>query len=156
MASLIKLIRQTYKMAHPRERQVIMNNVAALTVLQIITYLLPLLIIPYLFRVLGPDKFGLIAFAQAFIQYFTILTNYGFNVSATKEISLCRNDPMKISRAFSSVMIVKLALALLSLVFLSLLVFFIPRFRNDWLVYVFSFGSVLGTTLFPTWCRRRA
>ncbi len=151
MRSLIKLIKKTYKMAGPRERRVVMNNVASLSVLQAVTYLLPIIILPYLFRVIGPEKFGLIAFAQAFVQYFMILTDYGFNISATKEISLYRDEHVKVSNAFSSVMTVKIALAFLSLLTLGIIVYFIPKFRKDWIVYVFSFGAVVGNTLFPVW-----
>jgi PST family polysaccharide transporter len=149
--TLIKLIKKTYRMATPKERRVVMNNVASLSVLQAITYLLPVVILPYLFRVIGPERFGLIAFAQAFVQYFMILTDYGFNISATKEISLCRHEHAKVCSAFSSVMTVKLGLAFLSLIMLSLIVFFIPKFRNDWIVYVLSFGVVIGNTIFPVW-----
>jgi len=151
MYSLIKLIKKTYKMIGPKERKVVINNIASLSVLQAITYLLPIIILPYLFRVIGPEKFGLIAFAQAFAQYFMILTDYGFNISATKEISLCRNEHSKVCKAFSSVMTVKIALAFLSLIMLGIIIYFIPRFRNDWMVYVFSFGAVAGNTLFPVW-----
>jgi len=151
MYSLIKLIKKTYKMAGPQERRVVMKNVASLSTLQAITYLLPVIILPYLFRVIGAEKFGLIAFAQAFVQYFMILTDYGFNISATKEISLCRDEHIKVSHAFSSVMTVKIALAALSLVTMGIIVYFIPKFRHDWLVYVFSFGAVVGNTLFPVW-----
>ena len=148
---MIKLIKKTYRMAHPRERKVVMSNVASLSMLQVITYLLPVIIVPYLFRVLGPDRFGLIVFAQAFIQYFIILTDYGFSISATKEISLCRDEHAKICKAFSSVMMVKIALAFLSLVILSVIVYSIPKFRNDWAVYILSFGTVVGSTIFPIW-----
>ena len=138
-------------MITPGERRVVMNNVASLSMLQAITYLLPAIIIPYLFRVIGPEKFGLIAFAQAFVQYFIILTDYGFSISATKEISLCRDEHAKVCKAFSSVMTVKIALAFLSLLILGIIVYFIPKFRNDWLVYVLSFGAVVGNTIFPVW-----
>lgn len=151
MPSLIKLIKKTYRMITPGERRVVMNNVASLSMLQAITYLLPAIIIPYLFRVIGPEKFGLIAFAQAFVQYFIILTDYGFSISATKEISLCRDEHAKVCKAFSSVMTVKIALAFLSLLILGIIVYFIPKFRNDWLVYVLSFGAVVGNTIFPVW-----
>jgi len=151
MHSLLKLIKKTYKMARPHERKVVMHNVAYLSSLQTITYLLPVIIVPYLFRVIGAEKFGLIAFAQAFVQYFMILTDYGFSISATKEISLCRHEPAKVSRAFSSVMTVKIALALLSFLLLVIIVYFVPKFRNDWPVYILSFGAVVGSTLFPVW-----
>ena len=138
-------------MVHPHERKIVMNNVASLSALQAIMSILPIIILPYLFRVLGPEKFGLIAFAQAFIQYFMIMTDYGFSISATKEIALYRDEHVKVSEAFSSVMMVKLVLACVSLLILGLIVYFIPKFRNDWMVYVFSFGAVIGNTFFPIW-----
>ena len=78
MKFLIRLIKQTYHMAGPDEGKEVMKNVLSLSWLQAITYVLPVIIFPYLFRILGPDKFGLIIFAQAFVQYFMILTDYGF------------------------------------------------------------------------------
>ncbi|MDD4183033.1 MAG: flippase [Candidatus Omnitrophica bacterium] len=151
MRTLIKLIKKTYGMAHPDERKVVMHNFASLSVLQIITYVLPVIIIPYLFRVLGAEKFGLLAFAQAFVQYFMILTDYGFSITATKEISLCQHEHAQVCRAFSSVMTVKIALAFLSFVILGVIIYFIPKFRTDWMVYVLSFGTVVGNTIFPVW-----
>jgi len=133
------------------ERKVVMKNVAFLSILQIITYVLPLVIIPYLFRILGPDKFGLIAFAQAFAQCFIIFTDYGFSISATKEISLCRSEHGKVCKAFSLVMTVKIFLVALSLLILGAIVYFVPKFRSDWAIYILSFGSVVGTTIFPIW-----
>jgi len=151
MKNLVKLIKKTYKMSGRRERKVVLNNFASLSVLQAITYILPVIILPYLFQVLGAEKFGLIAFAQAFAQYFMILTDYGFGISATKEISLSQDQPAKVSRIFSSVMAVKIGLASLSMLALCLILYFIPKFRNDWMVYVLSFGGVIGTTIFPIW-----
>ena len=151
MYSLIKLIKKTYKMAAPEERKTVMKNVASLSVLQAITYLLPAITLPYLFRVIGPERFGLIAFAQAFVQYFMILTDYGFSISATKQISLCREEHEKISAVFSTVMMVKIVLALFSLLVLGVIVYFVPRFREDWMVYVLSFGTVVGSTLLQVW-----
>ena len=151
MVSLVKLIKKTYKMAGAKERKVVLGNFFSLSVLQAITYILPVVILPYLFRALGPEKFGLIAFAQAFVQYFMILTDYGFSISATKEISLCRNEHDKIAKIFSAVMTAKILLASLSLIVLCVILYFIPRFRADWPVYVLSFGAVLGNTIFPIW-----
>ncbi len=151
MPYLTRLIKKTCRMARPAERKVVMGNVASLTSLQAITYVLPVIIMPYLFRIIGPEKFGLIAFAQAFVQYFAIITDYGFGISATKEISLCRDERCRVSSVFSSVITVKVLLAVLSLLVLGLLVYSVPKFRGDWPVYLLSFGAVAGNTLFPVW-----
>ena len=144
-------IKNTYQMAGRHERKTVLKNFASLSVLQAISYILPIMILPYLFRTIGPDKFGLIAFAQAFVQYFMILTDYGFSISATREISLCQHEHAKVSEIFSSVMIAKLALSFISLLILASVVYFVPKFRNDWMVYALSFGSIVGNTLFPIW-----
>lgn len=138
-------------MAGAKEGQTVLKNAASLSWLQAITYILPLIILPYLFRVLGPEKFGLIAFAQAFIQYFIILTDYGFSVSATKEISLCHDNKAKIGKVFSAVMTIKVAMLLLSFFILFSVIHFIPRFSQDWMVYALSFGVVIGNAFFPMW-----
>ncbi|MBI5873156.1 MAG: flippase [Candidatus Omnitrophica bacterium] len=146
-----KLARKIASLSEPEELKIVLRNVASLSTLQAITYVLPIIILPYLFRVIGPEKFGLISFAQAFVQYFMILTDYGFGVSATKEISLAHDEHARVCEIFSSVMAAKAVLALLSLLLLGVIIYFIPKFRADWMVYLFSFGAVIGNTLFPVW-----
>ncbi|MGA8298128.1 MAG: oligosaccharide flippase family protein [Terriglobales bacterium] len=55
-----------------------MRNILWLFSLQGLNYLVPLAVLPYLVRVLGIERYGLIAFAQSFAQYFVVLTDYGF------------------------------------------------------------------------------
>lgn len=129
----------------------ITDNIISLLGLQGFNYLLPLITFPYLTRVLGPDKYGLLAFALAFIGYFQILTDYGFNLSATREISINRSDDLKVSEIYSSVMATKAILMVLSFLLMTVVVFSFEKFRSDWLLYFFTFGLVVGNLLLPTW-----
>lgn len=145
-------IRNLFKRATSTpEKKVVVGNFFSLSFLQAADYILPLITLPYLVRVLGPAKFGLIAFAQAFVQYFVILTDYGFHMSATREISVNREDKKEIAKIFSSVLFIKLCFLAISFLILIGLVSSVPKFRSDWLIYVFTFGVVIGNALLPIW-----
>ena len=137
--------------ATAEEKQVVLGNFISLSTLQGINYVLPILVLPYLVRVIGAEKFGLIAFAQAFVQYFIIFTDYGFNFTATRKISLCHHDKQEACSVFSSVMTAKLILTLTSLAVFLAIINLVPRFKNDWLIFFISFWAVVGNTLFPVW-----
>ena len=146
--NIINKIRNGFK---KQEMRRLTENFVSLSLLQVINYVLPLVTLPYLVRVLGVDKFGLVMFANSFILYFLMLADYGFNLSATREISMHRDNEDKVSEIFSSVMIIKGMLVIVSLGIMTLIVFGFGRFRKDWLVYFFTFGIIIGQSLFPIW-----
>jgi PST family polysaccharide transporter len=115
------------------------------------SYLLPLVNIPYLLRVIGPEHYGLIAFSQAVMMYFVTLNDYGFNLSATRELAVHRDDPVLRSELYSSVMTIKCSFCVLSFLILCMLVHFVPKFHGNGPIFFASFGIVVGTMLFPQW-----
>jgi len=119
--------------------------------LQGANYLIPLLTLPYLVRVLGVEYFGLLAFATATNAYFLLVTDYGFNLSATRQISVNREDRHKVQDIFSSVLTIKFIMMLTSLFVLVVAVYSIDKLRADWEVYALTFGMVVGQALFPVW-----
>jgi len=79
-------------------------NVASLFSVQLANMLLPLLTVPYLVRIIGPERLGLLSFSQAYIAYFTLLINYGFEMAAVRAIAAHRTDRQLVNRVFSEVM----------------------------------------------------
>ena len=134
-----------------QDKKKIIENIFSLSVLQGANYILPLVTLPYLVRILGPEKFGLVAFSQAFTQYFLMLTDFGFNLSATREISINREDKEKVATIFYSVFVVKLILLLFSFLVLILVMSLFSKFSSEKALYLYSFLSVIGWLLFPQW-----
>jgi len=129
----------------------LLSNFFSLAILRGSTYILPLITLPYLIRVLGPEKFGLVMFAQAFVMFFNVLVDYGFNLTATRNISIHRNNLTKVSEIFHSVYVIKILLLFISFLIMSAIVFSFSRFSDDWQLYFVTFGLVVGQAMFPTW-----
>ena len=148
---MIKLINKLKNIANTEDKKRLLSNFFSLSILQTFTYILPLLTLPYLVRVLGSEKFGLVVFAQAFVIFFNILVDYGFNLSATREISVNRENKEKLTEIFSSVMSIKFILIGISFTILSIIIFSFENFSNNIDLYYLTFLWVIGQALFPIW-----
>ena len=145
------MISKLKNIANTADKKRLLSNFFSLSLLQTFTYILPLLTLPYLVRVLGVENFGLVMFAQAFIIFFNILVDFGFNLSATREVSINRDDKEKITEIFSSVMSIKFILIIVSFVILSVVVFSFEKFSSNWELYLLTFLMIIGQALFPVW-----
>ena len=127
------------------------RNIASLATIQGANYLLPLMTVPYLARVLGPEAFGQLGFSIAFIQYFVIVTEYGFNLSATQAIARHQDDAPAISRIFWTVMTCKLLLLLGAFALLVVLIALVPQLAEISAVLLSAYLTAVGNLLFPVW-----
>ena len=117
------------------DNKVVISNYFSLTILQAANYILPLVILPFLVRVLGAEKFGLVMFAQSLCVFLVVFVDYGFNISGTREIAIHKEDKAKISEIFSAIMIIKMGLILTALFLLFIIVNTFSRFRIDATIY---------------------
>jgi PST family polysaccharide transporter len=104
-----------------------------------------------LVKVLGVEKFGLLAFITVTVGYFEVLIEYGFGLTATKDIASSREDKEALSRIVSSVLLIKLFFIGISLILLTLFLQLSPRFLEDSFVYYVSFFALSLQLLSPQW-----
>lgn len=130
---------------------VAVRNALLLYGVQISSYVFPIITISFLSRVLSPEKIGLIGLATSFVWYFNTLTEYGFNLTATRRIAIQKESPDAVSQIFNAVMTAKALLTMTGFVALIGLVAAIPQYRANWQLYFLSFLTVVGNWLFPMW-----
>jgi polysaccharide transporter, PST family len=127
------------------------NNILSMLTLQGVNFIIPLILLPILVNNLGNEKFGLLIFAQVFINYFNLLVNFGFDLSATRQISIHRNNDKRLSEIFYSVFFIRLILLLFSIILLYFILKYIDKFNEFQEIYWVTFISVIGQFLFPLW-----
>lgn len=91
------------------------KNTSALFVVQMMNYLAPLLVLPYLSRMLGVDGFGLVISGTSLCVFASVLTDFGFDLSATYRISRKRNSATYVSKIISAVYKIKVYILILVL-----------------------------------------
>ncbi|MDR1695239.1 MAG: oligosaccharide flippase family protein [Endomicrobium sp.] len=137
--------------AYDKRKKRLFKNWYYLTLLQAAQYIIPFIPIPYLVRVLSPDKFGLVAFAIAVSQFFAVFVEYGFSYSAVKRIAINKSDNNKITEIYSTTIIIKALIFLaMAAVFVPVLLF-VPKISGEKLVFGFAFLTVFSDIFFTAW-----
>ncbi|EOK5538197.1 oligosaccharide flippase family protein [Enterobacter kobei] len=85
----------------------IFESISYLSVIQILTMLLPFLTYPYLINIFGLSLYGKIMLSQAVVSYVAIFVNFGFNISAAKSVSEITDKTDEVNKLCSAIFIVK-------------------------------------------------
>lgn len=129
----------------------LIENFFSLAVLKVFNLILPFVTLPYLIKTLGFEQYGAIVLALALMQYFQAVTDYGFNLSATRDIARHRHSKRQLSFIYSKVMASKLFLLVISVSLILPVIFFVPQFQADRAVFLLMLPVLIGHTLFPEW-----
>jgi O-antigen/teichoic acid export membrane protein len=132
-------------------RHQVVHNAFSLYAIQGLNYLMPLVLLPYLLRTLGPHSYGSIVLAQSLMGYAMIVTDFGFNFTAARDISVARTDSTAISRIYWTVVGAKALLLSISGIVIATIVVCTPMFRNQWPTFLACSLMVVGNSCFPQW-----
>lgn len=129
----------------------IVENYFFMTILQMSNSLFYVIIYPYLIRTLGADSYGLYIYALSVVTYFVYIINFGFDLPATKEIALKKDNRKDIGQIFSCILTAKIYLLVSCTIVFGLMLMLIPFLRNNYVLFIIVFAQTINFTLFPTW-----
>ena len=132
-------------------RNDLVHNAAALYGVQISRKLIPLLIVPYLARTLGPAGWGMMAFSQSLGEFVVLLIEFGFNLSATRVIARHRESKSKCSEVIAGVLGAQMLLAMGGVSAAIFVSRFIPLLRDHPKLLAAALFYAVAQGLLPLW-----
>ncbi|WP_026473995.1 oligosaccharide flippase family protein [Alkaliflexus imshenetskii] len=129
----------------------LVQNFSYLSLIQLFNLALPLVTYPYLIRVLGSHNYGWVVYVISIASFFSILINFGFNISGTQDVSVNRQDKQKVAEIFAAVLIVKFVLFTVGLLAGLTLVAVIPRFEGHATLLILALFTAISEVLLPVW-----
>ncbi|HIF9502955.1 TPA: oligosaccharide flippase family protein [Photobacterium damselae] len=129
----------------------VLKNFSHLALANIFIMIIPFIYYPYLIRVLGSEEYGNVVYVQAMYFFLSTVIQFGFSVSATKDVSVHRDDNEYISNVFVSIFIIKAILLFIGLVIVA---FFIKYFNVKGIelkLHITSLLYVFGDLFLVNW-----
>ncbi|PKQ69347.1 Polysaccharide biosynthesis protein [Raineya orbicola] len=137
-------------------KKILQNEFIANTLIGIfirgISFVVPyLLITPYLIRTLGEGQFGLISFSIGFVSLFFPFAEYGFSLTAPRDLALSANNFIEVGRITSNILLSKVVLGLICYIVAILIIVLEPTLAEKQTLHFFSLILLWGQVLMPTW-----
>ncbi|MEH7004721.1 MULTISPECIES: oligosaccharide flippase family protein [Priestia] len=127
------------------------SNIIQMGLVQGLNYILPIIMIPYLLRVIGIENYGRVATALAIVQFLLIISDYGFNFTATQKIAVKEKVD---NTLVSTIYTYKLILSGIILLITVAAFFFITMTQKDLWFVVGFYLFFLGQSFLPVWLFR--
>ncbi len=124
------------------------GNIISLFTLKGTEYIVSFITLPYLLRVLGPEYYGMIVFAQTLMNYGNLVVDYGFNLTAPRDVA--QSDKKELPKQFSAILASKLSLLAGVIMVGALAVYAASDLLNVQLLLC-TLPALIGNAIFPIW-----
>ena len=106
-------------------------------ILTLSNYIFPLIVYPYVSRVLGVSNIGICNFVDSIVHWFILFSMMGMTILGNREMAAIGDDRVKRSKAFSELMALNLVTTLIAALGLLMAIFTVPKlFAYRSLLYV--------------------
>ena len=118
------------------------KNTFWLAIFQLAKMIFPFLILPILTRRLSVETYGNLTFIKTVMNFLQIFLDFGFMLSATKEIAKIKNDTNKIQQIMADTLLARLLLGGIGFLLIIILSFFFPILDHNFLFTITSYLTV--------------
>lgn len=118
------------------------KNTFWLAIFQLAKMVFPFLILPILTRRLSVETYGNLTFIKTVMNFLQIFLDFGFMLSATKEIAKIKNDTNKIQQIMADTLLARLLLGGIGFLLIIILSFFFPILGHNFLFTITSYLTV--------------
>ena len=130
---------------------IVFRNSLALGLVQISNYVAPLIVLSVLTSTLSVEKYSILAFVLATVSLATVVTDFGFNISAVARVSQARQNVRILSTTLTSVLLCKFALFSCLVLLASILIKYFPVFIGISEEIIAASLLVFANVLLPIW-----
>lgn len=127
----------------------LLANFSYISALEAVVLLVPLLVYPYLVRVLGQEVYGLVITAQVLAGYCSIAVDFGFRTVGARSVAVYRDSPRVLSELLSAVCGVRLLVWFVALGAYIGLVRLVPEYRAHTELFLCAYTLTFNELLFP-------
>lgn len=115
------------------------------------SFIFPLITFPYVTRILGPAGYGKVSFATSLIAYFLIFAQLGIPTYGVRACAKVRDNRHLLTKTAHELLIINLVMSALSYVVLFAALIFVPKLRQERLLYIVVSLTIIFTTIGMEW-----
>jgi PST family polysaccharide transporter len=127
------------------------QNVIALGWMQLATFIVPLITLPYIARVLRPSAFGLVVFAQGFSYVLVVFIDWGFGYAGVRSTAENQADPEGLRDAVHRIRGAQLLLAAASLPIALGALLLVPKMTHHPEFLAMAWVAAVASAVAPGW-----
>jgi len=121
------------------------------TILSVTQVIFPLLVFPYLARIIQPEGLGIVSFVDSICRYLILLSALGIPIYGVREIAKIKNDHFRLSKLFSELVFLHLIFTLFFLIVYFVIVFTFDKFYSNINFYIAGSLMLLSNVFIVEW-----
>jgi O-antigen/teichoic acid export membrane protein len=129
----------------------IKKNFGYNSILLLSQYIIPLIIFPYISRVFGVEKIGLLNYADSIVNYFILFSTMGLTLTGIREVAKNKNNRAKLNKVFSELLLLHIISTIVMLCAYVGFIYFVDKFTAHKDLYLVGASKLVFNVFLLEW-----